>query len=147
MNSPRNRLAATRQYVTCLLLAAAALATAFGRQSVRAAVKFVPDAPNELKFPAREAKFVRFVIKASVGGQPCIDELEVYAPDSDENLAPAEKGATPSASSLLGGYVQHAIEHLNDGQYGNSHSWIPAGGGEPVRNIQIEISPPLAARP
>jgi len=110
-----------------VLLAAGALASAFGPQRVRAAVKFVPDAPNELKFPAREAKFVRFVIKASAGGQPCIDELEVYAPGSDKNLALASRGAKATASSCLAGYPIHKIEHLNDGRHGNSYSWISAG--------------------
>jgi len=70
---------------------------------------------------------------ANSGGQPCIDELEVYAPEGDRNLALATNGAKASASSLLPGYSAHAVEHLNDGEYGNARSWIPATTGEEWR--------------
>ena len=71
------------------------------------------------------------VLSVSGGNEPCIDELEAYGPGSSANLASASAGAVASASSCLTGYAAHAIEHLNDGQYGNAHSWIPAeaGGG------------------
>ena len=85
-----------------------------------------PDKPNAVTFPAREARFVRFLIRASSSSQPCIDELEVYGPDGKRNLALAKDGAKPTASSCLPGYAIHKIAHLNDGLYGNSHSWISA---------------------
>ncbi len=51
-------------------------------------------------------------------------------PDQDErgsrNLARLA-GARAEASSVLPGYDIHRIEHLNDGWYGNSASWISAG--------------------
>ena len=94
--------------------------------------------PNELTFEPREAQYVRFVVRATNNGnQACIDELEVYAPEGDENLALAEAGAEASASSCLGGYAQHAIEHLNDGAYGNERSWIAAGTGEEWAQVKL----------
>ena len=98
---------------------------------------FAPDEANELAFPAQEAKFVRFVIMANSSGQPCLDELEVYGPQGQENLALATGRAKASASSCLPGYTQHAIAHLNDGRYGNDYSWIAATGQ--VEWAQIEL--------
>ena len=85
-----------------------------------------PDKPNEIAFPAGEARFVRLVIHGASASQPCIDELEVYDVDG-RNVALAAHGAKASASSCLAGHAIHRIEHLNDGQYGNDHSWIAAG--------------------
>ena len=59
-----------------------------------AGVKFFPDMANELSFPAQEARFVRFVIVASSGSQPCLDELEVF----DE---PQPRPALPSGEKML----------------------------------------------
>ena len=98
---------------------------------------FAPDEANELAFPAQEAKFVQFVIMANSSGQPCVDELEVYGPEGQENLALSSKGAKATASSCLAGYPIHKIEHLNDGQYGNDYSWIAATGD--VEWAQIEL--------
>jgi len=101
-----------------------------------------PDKPNEAAFAAAEARFIRFVIHASVDGQPCIDELEVYGPEGKTNLALASAGAKATASSCLPGYAIHQIAHLNDGLYGNSHSWIAASTGEEW--VQIELPRPAA---
>ena len=71
---------------------------------------------------------------------PCLDELEVYGIDGETNLALAQREARASASSCLSGYPIHQVRHLNDGQYGNSHSWIAAGqNGEWA---QIELPAP-----
>ncbi len=105
----------------------------------------VPDArqPTGIEFPAQEARFVRLVIhRASGGAQPCIDELEIYGPDAPQNLALAERGAVASASSVISGYPIHAVAHLNDGRYGNDHSWIAATGGQGW--AQIELPAPAA---
>ncbi len=111
-------------------------------QAVRREVKpeFVADRPNPVAFSAQDAKFVRIVILASSGGQPCIDELEVYGPDGKQNLALASRGAKATASSCLPGYSIHQIAHLNDGLYGNSHSWIAAS--EENEWAQIELPAP-----
>ena len=83
--------------------------------------------PEALDFPPLEAKFVRVAIHETNGSsQPGIDELEIYGPEGQDNLALAERGAVASASSLLPGYPIHQVKHLNDGLYGNDHSWIAA---------------------
>ncbi len=85
----------------------------------------LPNRPIELDFPAQEARYVRLVIdKTNTGSTPCVDELEVFGADSKENLAAADAGATPTASSCLEGHAIHRIEHLNDGEYTNARSWI-----------------------
>ena len=58
---------------------------------------FVADGPNPIAFPTQEAKFIRVVILASSGGQPCIDELGIYGPDGKKNLALATGGAKATA--------------------------------------------------
>ena len=87
------------------------------------------------------AKFVRLTILSTHDGmEPCIDEIEIYAQGSPENIALASKGATATASSLLPGYAIHQVAHLNDGRYGNEWSWISheRGGGW----AQIELPQP-----
>ena len=85
-----------------------------------------PLRPNPFLFPPTKAKFVRVNILESSGGQPCIDELEIYSSDFPNNLALQSNGAKASASSLLEGHSQkHQIAFLNDGRYGNGRSWIP----------------------
>ena len=38
---------------------------------------------------------------------------------------------------LLPGYAIHAVAHLNDGLYGNDHSWIAATAGEEWAQIEL----------
>lgn len=86
-------------------------------------------AQNEERFSPVEARFVRFTVLASSSGEPCLDELEVWA--GDRNVALAAAGTSATASSTLPGYAIHQLEHLNDGRVGNGHSWIsnePGGG-------------------
>jgi len=107
-----------------------------------AADSFAPDKPNRIAFAPTEARFVRLVICNSLQSQPCIDELEIYGSGGGKNLALASAGARATASSCLPGYPIHQISHLNDGLYGNSHSWIAAG----ARNewAQIEFPKPVS---
>ena len=92
---------------------------------------------TSIEFATQEARFVRLVIRQPHAGQPCLDELEVYGPDSPANLALASRGALPRASSLLSGYAIHTVAHLNDGRYGNDHSWIAATTGEEWAQIDL----------
>ncbi len=92
---------------------------------------------TSLEFPAQEARFVRLFIRRSYMGEPCLDEIEIYSPDSLTNLALAGRGAVARASSLLPGYSIHAVAHLNDGSYGNDHSWIAATAGEEWAEIEL----------
>ncbi len=93
-----------------------------------------------IEFAVQEARFVRLVIRRSHGSEPCLDEFEIYGPDSPANLALASRGAVPRASSLLPGYAIHAVAHLNDGLYGNENSWIAATTDEEW--VQIELPEP-----
>ncbi len=77
---------------------------------------------NVDSFDPIEITSLRFMIFASSGAQPCIDELEVFS--CKENVGLASNGVEASASSALPGYAIHQIKHLNDGKFGNSHSWI-----------------------
>jgi len=95
------------------------------------------DQPYAVTFPAEEAKFVRFVIRASSSNSPGVDELEVYGPEGERNLALAKHGSKAAASSCLAGYAIHRIEHLNDGRYGNDYSWIAASTGEEWAQIEL----------
>ncbi|MFO7905258.1 MAG: hypothetical protein R6U98_21520, partial [Pirellulaceae bacterium] len=91
-----------------------------------------------IEFPAREVRFVRLIIHETSGAsQPGIDELEIFGPGEEENLALSEKGAVATASSVIPGYAKHAVNHLNDGRYGNDHSWIAASREKEW--VQIEL--------
>lgn len=92
---------------------------------------------TSIEFATCEARILRLVILRPHAGAPCLDELEVYGPDSPTNLALASHGAVARASSLLAGHAIHAVAHLNDGLYGNDHSWIPATAGEEWAQIEL----------
>ena len=113
-----------------LIAWALGLTIAFAATAGAADAPVRADRPNALEFPPQEAKFVRFVILPGASAEPCIDELEVYGPEGKRNLALARNGAKASASSCLAGYPIHQVAHLNDGEYGNDHSWIAASSGE-----------------
>lgn len=95
-----------------------------------------------VSFTPQQARFVRVAInRTNDNAQACLDELEIYGSGGDENYALASQGATASASSLLAGHAIHTIPHLNDGQYGNSQSWIAATSGQEW--VQIELPKPV----
>ena len=90
---------------------------------------------NEELFEPIAAKFVRFTIEETNSSQPCLDELEIF--DGVRNVALATAGAIATCSSSLPGYEIHKLQHLNDGQFGNAHSWI---SNEPGHGwVQIEL--------
>ena len=82
------------------------------------------------------AKFVRFTVHATNGGQPCLDELEIFS--RGVNVALAKSGAIATCSSSLPGYPIHQLKHINDGKYGNAHSWISHENGKGW--VQIELA-------
>jgi len=101
---------------------------------------------NEFRFAPIDARWVRVVIHSVSRGQPCIDELEIFGPGAPRNLA--LKGEA-SASSCLPGYEKHKIKHLNDGKYGNLHSWISAketGWAQVALNRVYEIDRVVLSR-
>jgi hypothetical protein len=85
-----------------------------------------------------EVRFVRFTIEATNQGQPCIDELEIHSRGA--NVGAASAGAKVTSS---GDFVHplHKLEHINDGKYGNSRSWIAAAerGGW----VRVELPKPM----
>lgn len=104
---------------------------------------------NVDRFAPIVAQRVRFVVTRTSDAEPCIDELEILAADSEgtnigemkKNVALATEGAIARASSIYAGNPRHALEHVNDGRYGNDHSWIAA---EPVGFVEIELREPTA---
>jgi len=93
---------------------------------------------NVEDFAPVKARLVRMTILATRdGSEPCLDELEVFGPEAEHNLARAQRGSKASASSLLPGYPIHQIGHLNDGQFGNDHSWISNERGKGWAQIEL----------
>ncbi|MEZ6059497.1 MAG: PSD1 and planctomycete cytochrome C domain-containing protein [Planctomycetaceae bacterium] len=93
---------------------------------------------NEELFEPRSVRFVRFTIEATNSSEPCIDELEIFS--GANNVALASTGATATCSSALPGYEIHKLEHVNDGLFGNAHSWISNEAGRGW--IAIELPEP-----
>jgi hypothetical protein len=96
---------------------------------------------NVDRFAPIEARFLRFTVTATTDIEPCIDELEVFtAGPMPWNVALAAGGTKASSSSNYPHSEIHKLEHLNDGQYGNSRSWISNERGKGW--VQIEFSQP-----
>ncbi|MDR2439504.1 MAG: hypothetical protein LBE12_09085 [Planctomycetaceae bacterium] len=87
---------------------------------------FVADQENRLTFTPVKAKFIRLEFQPTASS-PAVDEIEIYGTESPKtNLAAFVNGGKVTASSCISGYSIHKIIHLNDGLYGNDHSWIAA---------------------
>jgi hypothetical protein len=97
---------------------------------------------NEDKFAPMEARYVRFTITATNdGAEPCIDELEIFsAGDAPRNVALASTGANSQASGTFPNAAIHKLAHLNDGRYGNSHSWISNERGKGWVTIELPVT-------
>lgn len=89
---------------------------------------------NVERFEPREVRLVRMTIDRTNASEPCLDELQVFA--GDENVALASCGAKASSS---GDFVHplHKLENLNDGQFGNSHSWIASATTQAWAQIEL----------
>ena len=75
---------------------------------------------NVERLPGLTARHVRFTVLATTGAEPCLDELEIWT-TAGRNAA---REATVTSSGDLAGISIHRLDHLNDGLYGNDHSWI-----------------------
>ncbi len=93
---------------------------------------------NEDAFAPVETRSLRFIITATSGGEPCIDELEIWS--GDRNVALASAGTKASASGTLPGYEIHKLEHINDGRAGNNRSWISSEAGRGW--IRLDLAKP-----
>ncbi|QDU75412.1 Planctomycete cytochrome C [Bremerella volcania] len=82
------------------------------------------------RFTPVRTQQVRFQVKATNRYEPCIDELEVFNVEG-VNVALAEHGAKLSSSGNNVSPNRHELRLINDGQYGNSSSWMSneVGGG------------------
>src|ERR1051325_7024459 len=78
---------------------------------------------NTDRFAPTKAKRVRFTIKETNNREPCIDELEVFDM-SGRNVALASAGTAVTSSGDTIVADRHELRHINDGQYGNSRSWM-----------------------
>ena len=112
------------------------------QQAAAAAIPRLRPAVNSVRndeaFAPLHARFVRFTVLETNSSQPCIDELEIWS--GAKNVALATNGGVATCSSSLPGYPIHQLKHVNDGLYGNSHSWISNEAGRGW--VQIELSEP-----
>jgi len=99
------------------------LAAKEGAPAAAPGAAFATGKANVYRFDARAARFVRVTLLGGTRAPPCLDEMEIFGPGSDTNLALAGQA---TASSVLKDNPKHKISHLNDGKYGNGRSWIPA---------------------
>jgi len=96
----------------------------------------VPDSKlNHEQFKPVLAKFVKMTIHdanlhPTLGLiEPCIDEFEIFAEgDPNTNLALAGRGVKVSAAGSRES-DRHKLAFINDGKYGNSHSWMAGEAG------------------
>lgn len=134
---PRLRMRFPYSLTACLLCIGGAAAS--GAQEAPALRDPVHPGRNVEEFAPVETRRVRFtILKTSNDSQPCIDEWEVYGPDSpDTNLALAATGTRARASGTYPEYRIHAISHINDGRYGNGHSWIPDSPASPWAELEF----------
>ena len=106
-----------------------------------------PSQPNVVSFDPVQAKFLRFVVYSSHGGDPAIDELLVYGSDDKNapNLAQIDVRRVASSSCIIG-YDIHRTENVVDGKFGNSASWV--AGKSPTRKdpewVEIEWNAPVS---
>ncbi len=87
---------------------------------------------NVEKLAPVKARFIRFTIEATNNSEPCIDELEVFTVRTNVAL-----GAKATSSGNYPGAAIHKLEHINDGKYGNSRSWIANTAGKGW--VQLEL--------
>jgi hypothetical protein len=98
---------------------------------------------NLERFAPVTATRLRFTITRTTDVEPCIDELEVFSAEAvPRNVALAAAGAKATASSVFPNSDLHRLDHLNDGRYGNSRSWISNERGQGW--VQLEFPGPVS---
>ncbi|MEZ5304639.1 MAG: PSD1 and planctomycete cytochrome C domain-containing protein [Verrucomicrobiales bacterium] len=78
---------------------------------------------NIERFAPAAAREVRFSFRKTNKYEACLDELEVFDAEG-RNIALASAGATWTASGSNVSANRHQPEFINDGEYGNSRSWM-----------------------
>jgi len=94
---------------------------------------------NVDRFQSVTTTGVRFNILTTNHLEPCIDELEVFTPEG-VNVALASRGATVESSGDKTAVDRHELRFVNDGQYGNSRSWMSNEMGKGW--LEIKFSQP-----
>jgi hypothetical protein len=98
---------------------------------------------NIERFNAFTTTRLRFSVSKTTDAEPCVDELEVYTAEAEpRNVALASEGTRASASSVFPNSDLHRLEHINDGKYGNSRSWISNERGQGW--VELEFSNSVA---
>ncbi|HAM70113.1 MAG TPA: hypothetical protein DCM86_00530 [Verrucomicrobiales bacterium] len=87
-----------------------------------------PTLNTERGVPAR-ARRLRFTIRETNSLEPCIDEIEVFNREG-RNVALASAGARATSSGDTVVADRHELRHINDGEYGNSRSWMSSQVGK-----------------
>ncbi len=82
---------------------------------------------------------VRFTIESTNNLEPCIDELEIFTTDG-KNVALATAGATIQSSGDSVTPDRHELRFINDGNYGNSRSWMSNEVGKGW--IEVKLAQP-----
>jgi hypothetical protein len=91
---------------------------------------------NVERFTPVQVRFVRFTVMKTNSVEPCIDELELFTAER-RNVALASMGVKATSSGDYPGAAIHKLEHINDGKYGNSRSWISNESGKGW--VQLEL--------
>ncbi len=84
---------------------------------------------NIERFSPVETTEVRLTILSTNKLEPCVDELEIFTPEG-ENIALLDKGVKVTTSGSKDGSKRHNLLFVNDGQYGNSSSWMSSETGK-----------------
>ena len=99
---------------------------------------------NAERFQPVRAKRLRFTSFATTNDnryEPCIDELEVFAAGTNENIALASLGVVATSSGNYSETGKHQLKHVNDGQTSNDRSWISNEKGKGW--VQVEFTQPV----
>ncbi len=94
---------------------------------------------NTENFAATKVRWVRMLIRSTNQAEPCIDELEIFS--EGKNVALASLGAKATSSGDFK-HPFHQLSHVNDGNYGNQHSWIASK----AKDVWVQIELPEATR-
>ena len=98
----------------------------------------------QAEFAATEARFVRVALPRGTG---LIEELQLFAAGSRENLALTSRGARASASSHYADRdpkraSPYHVTYLNDGRYGRTSAWAAAIDRDPGPWAEIALVQP-----
>jgi mono/diheme cytochrome c family protein len=118
----RDRLAAELAKTDAALAALEPLADPKAKTPRRVAVN---SRLNTDRFAPVKALAMRFILLATNGAEPCIDEIECFLGARKLDGASAKV----RSSGDYPGAAIHKLEHIHDGKYGNSRSWISNESG------------------